>query len=237
VEMSGVIFFVIVVAVIVLTVAYFSHLAAKRRREELAALAASLGWRFDPNKDRSHEQEYNQFAIFRQGHSKFAFNTLTGIIEIHGQTCRAKMGDYHYQVTTSDGKNSTTHTYLFSYLIIHLPYPDLPGLLIRREGMFDRLKSFLGFPDINFESAEFSRKFYVQSCDKRFAYDVIHPGMIEFLMQSDAPTIDIEHGQCCLAEDRKTWTPEEFRKELDWAREFFDLWPSHLTQSLAELNR
>jgi hypothetical protein len=154
-------------------------------------------------------------------------------VEIHGRQCQAKMGDYEYKVTSSNGKTTTTHTHHFSYLIAHLPYAPLPDLYVRREGLLDKLKSALGFPDINFESAEFSKRFYVKCPDKRFAYAVIHPAMMEYLLASDAPAIDIENCRCCVSDGGNTWSAEEFRQHVEWIRGFFDLWPEHVTSALA----
>jgi hypothetical protein len=145
------------------------------------------------------------------------------------------MGDYHY-VTTSrdkDGK-TTTHTHHFSYLLVHLPFQQTPGLFIRPEGFFDKIKRAMGFDDIDFESAEFSKRFYVTSTDKRFAYDVIHPAMMEFLLDRDPPAIDVEQGCCCLGAGNETWTAEEFRANLACAQRFFELWPKHLTSTLEQ---
>ena len=109
----------IVIAVIVVAAVaiYFGYLAQKKRREEMAALAAQLGWRFDPTKDRSHDDEYSHFEIFRRGHNRCAFNTLTGELTIDERGYPAKMGDFVYKITTSTGKSTQTHTYRFSYLI------------------------------------------------------------------------------------------------------------------------
>jgi len=223
---------IVVAALAIAVVVYLSYRAAKRRREALAALAGELGWRFDPSRDRSHDDEYAHFEIFRRGHSRAAYNTLTGDLEIYRRTCPAKMGDFTYKISTSSGKSRRTHTYRFSYLIVHLPFAGVPDLLIRREGMFDKLAGAFGFDDIDFESAEFSKRFYVKSPDKRFAYDVIHPRMMEFLLGGDPPTVDIEAGRCCLSDGRHRWSPEEFGATLSWVIEFFDRWPEHVTAEL-----
>ncbi len=93
--------------------------------------------------------------------------------------------DYHY--ATGSGKNRSDH--YFSAVIIAGPVPLKP-LYIRREGFFDKLTEFFGFDDIDFESAEFSRKFFVKSPDKRWAYDVIHQRMMEYLLA--APDFGIQ---------------------------------------------
>ena len=223
---------VIAVIAIVAVAIYFGHLAQKKRREEMAALAAQLGWRFDPTKDKSHDDEYAHFEIFRRGHSRAAFNTLTGEITIDERNYPAKMGDFVYKVTTSTGKSTQTTTYRFSYLILHLPFANVPDLLIRREGMFDKLAGAFGFDDIDFESAEFSKRFHVKSPDKKFAYDVIHPRMMEYLLRSDPPTVDIELRRCCLSNGRSRWSPQEFNATLSWVVDFLDLWPDHVTAKL-----
>ncbi len=226
---------VLIVILVVIAVGvgiYFSHLAAKKRREEMRALAQRLGWRFDPEKDHGHDEEYARFEVFRRGHSRAAYNTLTGSMTIDGRSYPAKCGDFTYKVTQHSGKSSTTTTYRFSYLIVHVPFRGVPDLLIRREGLFDKIAGAFGFDDIDFESAEFSRKFHVKSPDKRFAYDVLHPRMMEFLLASDPPAVDIEGGQCCITDGSRRWEIHEFDARLTWIVAFFDQWPDHLTREL-----
>jgi hypothetical protein len=203
------------------------YLYQRKRREELSALARELGLRFDYRKDRSHDKEYRCFEVFRRGSSRAAYNTLSGNAEVRGVPCRVKMGDFTY--TVSSGKNSTT--YRFSYLILYLPVAGVPELLIRPEGLFDKLSGFFGFSDIEFESAEFNRRFHVRSPDKRFAYDVITPRMMEFLLGSPSVTVDIEAGRCCITDGTKTWSPAVFRQRLAWVGRFIELWPRHVVES------
>jgi len=216
-----------VVVVLFAVIAYFAWLAQKARREAMAALADELGWRFDPSKDYDHDDEYAHFEVFRRGGSRAAYNTLYGSVEIDGRPCDVKMGDFRY--TIQHGKSSST--YHGSYLIIHLPFTT-PNLLIRGEGLFDKLRGALGFGDIDFESEAFSRRFHVASSDKKFAYDVVHPRMMEWLMAKEVPLIDIERGRCCLVEERSKWEPGEFKRWLRRVDEFFGLWPDYLLSRL-----
>lgn len=211
------------------TIAYFAHLREKERRQALAALAASLGWRFNSSYDHSHDERYAHFSVFKQGHSRYAFNTITGETTVEGLIMPLRMGDYHYKITTSDGKKSSTTTYMFSYLILELPFLRDQDLFIREEGIFDKIAGFVGFDDIDFESAEFSNRFHVKSSDKKFAYDVVHPRMMEYLMDHKPPTFSLDRRSCCLYKTGKRWTPEEFKSMLHWAEGFFQRWPSHLT--------
>ena len=118
---------------------YFSWKAEEERRRALAAFAAELGLSFDSAKDFGHDERYANFEIFRRGHSRAAYNTMTGTLPINGTDHPVILGDFTYKVTSSNGKSSTTTTYRFSYLILHLPLPGVPDLLIRPEHIFDKL--------------------------------------------------------------------------------------------------
>ncbi|MGH7751906.1 MAG: hypothetical protein ACREN5_03740 [Gemmatimonadales bacterium] len=202
---------------------YLGH----KRREALAALARELGWLFSPDKNPSLGG-YGRFDVFAQGRSRYAYNTLRGSAAIAGKSYDIQMGDYRY--TTGSGKNQ--HTHHLSYLLATVPFPMVPDVDIRREGLFDKLAAAIGFDDIDFESAEFSSKYLVKSPHKRFAYDLVHPRMMEFLLKVEAPAIQIRDCDVLLTDGGGRWNVEGFRKKLWWAREFFELWPPHLVTQL-----
>lgn len=231
--MPDILFVIIPLFILVFGVlAYYAHLAAKQRREALAALAARRGWRFSPHHDSSWDDRYSQFAWFTTGHSRYAYNLLDANLEAGGKSLPATLGDYTYKVTSGSGKNRRTTTYRFSFLLLRLPYPGLPQLSVRPEGVFDRLTSLIGFDDINFESEEFSRKFHVKSDDKRFAYDLLHPQMMEFLLDSPPPTFEIEHGVFCMKSGNRCWEPTELEPQVAWCESWLDHWPPHLVADL-----
>lgn len=226
------------VAAIVATL-WYAHVRTQERRRSLSALASRLGFTFDPRRDPSHDRRFAHFEIFRRGHSRAAMNTMSGSARINGAEHPVVMGDFTYKITTHSGKSTSTHTYHLSYLIISLPRPGVPDLLIRPEGFFDKIGQALGFDDIDFEDAEFSRKFVVKSSDRRFAYDVCHPRMIEWLKENapNFPALDLEAGRLCLARDKRRWTPAEFELALGYARQFIDRWPDHLLLELGLATR
>jgi hypothetical protein len=57
-----------------------------------------------------------------------------------------------------------------------------PQLTIGPESIFGRLADHLGFPDIEFESEEFNRRFTVKSQDPRFASAFVDQRMMRYLM-------------------------------------------------------
>lgn len=136
-ESAFILIFLVGIPVVAVLI-YLQWRQEQQRREALQALAHQLGWRFSSQRDRYHDDDYTHFEIFRRGHSRSAFNTLTGSLTILDQPCPVKAGDFHYKVTSGSGKNRNTRTYRFSYLIVRLPFPNLPPLIIREEGFFDR---------------------------------------------------------------------------------------------------
>jgi len=214
-------------------IAWLSHKAQQKRKAELAALAERLGCRFEPERDRGHDEVYARFDCFRQGHSRAAYNTIRGQHAVGGRPFPLKMGDFTYKVTTSNGKSTSTTTYNLSYLILHLPFTT-PDLLIRKEHMLDKIAGALGFDDIDFESEAFSRKFHVKCKDRKFAYAVIHPPVMEYLMAGggDAPAIMIYGGACCITAGTRRWEAAEFETRLGWLSRFYELWPEYLMAEL-----
>ncbi|HRQ73365.1 MAG TPA: hypothetical protein PLU35_10090 [Phycisphaerales bacterium] len=225
--------FAVLGVLVFVAIAWVVHLASVKRRQAMAALADRLGLRFDARRDRRHDDEYSHFEVFRQGHSRAAYNTISGTLSLVGRDCRIKTGDFTY--TVNHGKSATT--YNLSYLILHLPFDEVPDLLIRREGVFDKLAGAFGFPDINFESSEFSRRFHVRCRDRKFAYDVVTPRMMEFLLATDPGVIDVERGRLCLTDGTRRWTPEEFEARIRWVGDFLGRWPEHVTAALDARSR
>jgi hypothetical protein len=122
----------------------------------------------------------------------------------------------------------------FSYFILELPFREMPDLLIRREGIFDRIASVFGSNDIDFESSEFSKKYYVKCESRKFAYDIVNQRMIEFLLETKPGVIDLEYGRLSLTDGHSKWSAERFGQSLGWSLKFLDLWPGFVVEDLQE---
>ena len=184
--MEPLIFIGIVALIIVAAVA--STASARKRRDAMAALAARLGLRFDPQKDRDVAKRYRFLDKLRTGSNRYAFNILTGPYKGHEVT----VFDYHYETHSTDSKGHTqTHHHHLSCFLLQLPVA-FPELVIAKEGFFSKLAQAVGYDDIDFESHEFSRRFCVRSPDKKFAYDVCHARMMEYLMANDDLAVELE---------------------------------------------
>jgi hypothetical protein len=228
---SGVLIIIVVIAAIA-AMAYAAHAANARRVNELGALAVRLGWQFDLTKDYEHAARYSYLGVFDQGDDRYAYNTLTGVIDVGGQSWPARAGDYHYETQSGTGKDRQRHSHRLTYLIVETPHFGAGDLFIRREGLFDRFAGFLGFDDIDFESAEFSEKFLVKSSNKRFAYAVIDPRMMEFMLDSPTPTIEFRRGHGCFHDRERTLNADALEGLIHWAGAFFARWPKRVPTAL-----
>lgn len=203
----------------------YARYAAAKRRKELAAWAQGKGLSFDPSNDKGMDERFPEFDCLRQGSDRYAFNRMEG-----DWSGRRLLGfDYHYETQSTDSKGRrTTHDHHFSAVILDSTVPLKP-LFMRPEGFFDKVTEFFGYDDIDFESAEFSRKFYVKSPDKRWAYDVIHQRTMEFLLEMPRFTIKFDRQQV-IAYRSSRFKPGDFTAAVEVIAGILDRLPEYVVQ-------
>jgi len=211
------------VIVLVIVLAIFGSMAEKKRREAFAQLAARLGLRYRPNKDRELARRFGFLDKLRQGSNRYAYNILEGDYQGH----QVLAFDYHYEThsTDSKGRRQTHHHHFRFFILFH--EKECPELRIYPEGFFSRLGQMIGFDDIDFESVEFSKAFCVRSKDKKFAYDICHARMMEYLRDHRDLSLELE-GRCIAVSAGKRLKPEEVPARLDQLIEVRSLFPRYL---------
>ena len=148
--------------------------ARARERQKTAYLwdwARRNGWTYvtsDPSLTRRF-----QGRPFGQGTNRRALHVLAGVHR------GRQMIAFEYFYTVSNGENSTTHR----RLIAAIPTPSpRPYLELTLEGAGSKLLELVGVRDLQLESEEFNRVFRIRTGSDRFAYDVLHPRMMEWLL-------------------------------------------------------
>jgi hypothetical protein len=205
-------------AALVITLIVYSIMKARQRREALAKLAAEWGFQFYPTDPWDLPARYNQFELFDSGHSRHASNILTG--QIDGRT--VVVLDYSYK--TGSGKHQTTH--LYQAAVMQLPILAA-RMRMRPEGVLDRVASWVGHEDLDFESDEFSRRYYITSDDRKFAYDIFHTRLIEYLLKcGQAPLLEMQ-GPLLVIYDTQAGI-ENFRRLLEIGRQIIDSIPDYV---------
>jgi hypothetical protein len=217
----GVVF--ILFAAVIVVFAIYGSIQARKRREGLALLAARLNLNFSEVGDRGIAARYAFLDKLAQGGNRYAANVLWGTYRQNPVLAF----DYHYETHSTDANgHSTTEHHWLSFFILELP-AMFPELTIRREGLLTRIAVAFGYQDIKFESAEFSRAFCVRSDDKKFAYDVCHVQMMEYLLANRDLSIEIERNVLALAFDGRL-SPEQFEVDLGRLVEIRSRLPDYL---------
>lgn len=161
--------FIALVAVVII----YGVIQSAKRRKDMEALAPQVEMEFAPYDPFDLPAKHADMLAFSKGHSRRAYNTLYTKKDGH----RIVVTDYKY--TEGSGKNS--HTYYETYCIMDTDR-QFARLQIRPENFLDTVASWVGFDDIDFESSEFNDAFYVRCDDKKFAYEIIHPQMMQYLL-------------------------------------------------------
>jgi hypothetical protein len=192
-----------------------------RRRTLLSTWASGQGFTFDPGRDASFDDRHPAFGCLRRGHSRYAYNRMTG--ERGGRHVKA----FDYRYVTGHGKNRSTHH--FSAIIVGSPVRLRP-MTIRPEGVFDRVTEFFGIDDIDFESAEFSRQFHVKSGDKRWAFDVLHQRTMEFLLSMPQFSVQFDEDSVIAWRSRR-FGPDTFASALEVVGGILDRLPPYVKEA------
>jgi len=192
-----------------------------RRRKELAAWAATQGFTFSHNPNRFFDERFPGFRCLRRGHSRTAYHISEGTR--NGRPVIAF--DYRYVV----GHGKSRSVCRLSAVILQSRIALKP-LYIRPEGIFDKLTEFAGIDDIDFESAEFSRAFYVKSRDRRWAYDVLHPRTMTLLLEMPRFSIEFDSTHVIVWKAPR-FAPDRFEAAMAVAEGLLDRLPDYLIRS------
>lgn len=172
---------------------------ARERREALAGFAAAREWTYreaDPSLvDRFHG------SPFGTGSGRRATNCLYG-----RHAGRAMVAfDYHYTTSSGTGEDRSSTTHSHAVVALNLGV-RVPALAVSPEGTIGRFFGRLTNRDIQLGSPAFDHAFTVTSDDPRFAVDVLHPQMVQLLLQWPALSWRFE-GDSMVVVNRGTHAP------------------------------
>jgi hypothetical protein len=153
-----------------------------QRRKDLAALARKLNLQFSPNSDFKLAQKFSILGWLRRGEARYAYNVFHG----NHLECPVTIFDYHFSTPGDKGG----YDYYWSAFVVETN-ANVPDLMISHENLESRFAEALGESHVAFESTAFSHTFRVRSADKKFAYDICHPRMMEYLLANKDLTIEI----------------------------------------------
>ena len=206
---AGAILFIAAIFAAVIVGIVVSFQAAKKRRLAMEAWATERDWHYTADNVSSFDRRFAHLGCFTQGDNRYGYNIVRG----EQEGCDLWALDYHYETYSTDSKgNRQTHHHHFSAVVVDTGMV-LQSLSLRKEGIFDKMKGAFGFDDIDFESAEFSREFWVTAKEKRWAYDVINQRNMELLLKSPRFSLQFE-GTHVVAWRSRRFKPLEFDQAL-----------------------
>jgi hypothetical protein len=185
---------------------------------QFAAVAQKQGWSMETDLTGGPQGLLPGYLPFSRGHGAVAHRALSGTTD----GARFWVMDAAY--TTGSGKSTQVHP--VSAVLFEVPFGLT--LSIQRETAGHKLADALGGADIDFEDDRFSRQFWVQSPDRRTAYDVLHPKTLQFLQDLGtdwtwhwvgAKVVMARHGRL---------QPSECERLVAQAAAFVALLPRHL---------
>jgi hypothetical protein len=215
--------FIILAIVVVLTIVIVGRWLAAERRRIVGLWASQRGWHFRDTDTDSMDDMQRDFSVLTTGRSRYALNIADGSWKERD----ARFFDWHW--VTGNGKNTRVHH--MSAVLVRSRLPLKP-LLIRPENFLDTVADLVGFSDIDFESAEFSRRFFVKAEDRRWAYDVIQPATMDYLMMAPPYSLAMSTGWV-LVWDGRRWDPPEMEPALAHACAVLDRMPDFLARQQA----
>ncbi len=221
--------FFIAIPVLFVVLIVWSVKANKKRRAQLAAIAASWGWNYAP-RDQSLVTRWT-VSPFGNGSSRAANHVLWGPTAGPTGTIRQAITfEYQYTISSGSGDNRSSTTYYFHITVVLLPV-FTPVLMLTPEGFGASLAKFFGGQDIQFESEDFNKAWRIQSKDLRFAHDIVHPRMMEFLMEprNRGRAINLVGDGVMVVQSGKLM-PENVLPMVTRCNEFLELLPAYVLQ-------
>lgn len=186
------------------------------RRNKLQIWAESNQLKFNPSKDKEFSSKFPDLE-FLQDYSEYAFNI-----------CRGKWQGR--EIITFDNTFDNCK-YYNSGVIIGCEH-KLKPLYIRSEKFLDKITAAVGYEDINFESAEFSREFYVKAKNKKWAYDVIHTRAMSYLLSQDRYNIQFSSKYVMIWWPVHVFKVKRFEQVADMAIKLIDMLPDYAKEEL-----
>ena len=163
-------------AISAIVIGYFiyNRIATRKRIERLSEAAERLNLTFNPDEDYELSGQFAFLTDTPRAESCTVSDVFSGKYRNHDVLAF----DFHYETSTAKG-GTAEHDHSAFVLKVPVTFPDLTiqhaGLLLRTLVM--------GAPDlVKLESVEFSKSFLVWSKDKKFAYDICTPAMMEYLL-------------------------------------------------------
>jgi hypothetical protein len=199
-----------------------------KREKTLGQLASELGLKLHARAPEDLPGRFSTCSALAQGEEREASNVMTG--RLGGREVLA----FDFRYVTGSDRNRHEHRLSAAAVAGSAIFPLL---LIRPERLRDRLLdpvlAAAGQGEIEFESAEFNRAFYVWSPDHKFACDFVDPRMMEYLLAERGWCFET-CGSDLVVYTGRLWSAEEFKRALAALTGLAERIPRHLVHEVRQ---
>jgi hypothetical protein len=203
--------------ILIVLLAFFSK---AKRTKAFKQWAQANGLHYAERSATDYDRSYRGLRSLGKGSARKYLNEISGNYKGH------HIRYFDYQFTVSNGKSSSQVTH--GVFMIQFPGLHWPILTVVPETLLHKVYDAIGGDDIDFESDEFSRRFWVTCSDRKFAYDFIHPRVMERVLEHGPTEWQVHSNVLC------TWigSPprvQQIQDTLDGLVALADLIPKRLT--------
>lgn len=199
---------------VLIAIFVWSHLAMKKRRRELALLAESIGWIFNPEPRRDFEHRYPQFKDFGKGLNNRVVNTIEGRNDRLGGS-RIVYGDCRW----TERRNNKRQRRSLSFVAVE-PNVPLPTLEIRPDNVWFNLFDAFAGRDIEIEhDPAFCKAYRTTAPDEVTCKALLTPAVTSlFGAIKGKLRVRIQDNVILVTSARRIWNVAEVGGGLDWVR-------------------
>ncbi|MGI8924194.1 MAG: hypothetical protein ACR2HJ_09195 [Fimbriimonadales bacterium] len=188
------------IAAIVCAVAVWYHIKKRAARQAaLSAVAASSGMRFLPEGFSSrHLWTSEPFDSVRTSNNRFTTQldefdpfqfrgglTLENLLLLEDGPASIYAFDYRATRMIEDPGGGSSQQLEYGVVAMRVPLL-MSKMRLTPNGFLARKAVPFGVKDISFESEDFNSRYFVSATDVKFAYDILHPQAIEYLLSIPA---------------------------------------------------
>jgi hypothetical protein len=201
------------------------------RREGLKKLASHYGLSYMPDRLEDallksalgNETQFQHIWPLCQGLDTYARDLLHGPYASHEWT----LFDYGFEPADYE-LHPSIHSPTYGVICARIPC-SLPTLHLSPETFLERLGCRLGVHEMTFEVEEFNRRYFVRADDERSAYDILHPGTIDYLLSLPVRDWQIHGCQIVVARNRE-YSIDEISQVMQEIDGFIRLIPGYVLE-------
>ncbi len=186
--------FLVIVFIVVIAVSLEND--KKQRVAELSALADKLNLTFledgipyedpngffslfgssEPNQSSIYSGDFvSAFPLFNEGTARTISPALVGLDQLGNNWYI-----FEYCYTVRSGKSTITHQFTVAIVQSQIEFPEMA---LQPEHVGHSIGKFLGMQELQVESEEFNKRYYIKTSDERRSLDLLHPVAIEVLLR------------------------------------------------------